>query len=116
MDLRRLPAEVTDARPLLAAEEDTLGVHVEVQVPLTLREILDLRDRDDTGRELDVIGAQLAGSVPDTTNGADTAIACEPVWATGSGRTPTEGQIAAVHRFLRDALEARFGEGGCDRS
>ena len=63
-------------------------------------------------RELDVIGAQLAGSVPDTANGADTVIAYEPVWAIGSGRTPTEEQIAAVHRFLRDALEARFGEGG----
>jgi triosephosphate isomerase len=66
----------------------------------------------DAGRELDVIGAQLAGSVPDTANGADTVIAYEPVWAIGSGRTPTEEQIAAVHRFLRDALEARFGEGG----
>lgn len=66
----------------------------------------------DAGRELDVIGAQLAGSVPDTANGADTVIAYEPVWAIGSGRTPTEEQIAAVHRFLRDALEARFGESG----
>jgi triosephosphate isomerase len=66
----------------------------------------------DAGRELDVIGAQLACSVPDTANGADTVIAYEPVWAIGSGRTPTEEQIAAVHRFLRDALEARFGESG----
>jgi triosephosphate isomerase (TIM) len=66
----------------------------------------------DAGRELDVIGAQLAGSVPDAANGADTVIAYEPVWAIGSGRTPTEEQIAAVHRFLRDALEARFGESG----
>jgi triosephosphate isomerase (TIM) len=66
----------------------------------------------DAGRELEVIGAQLAGSVPDTANGADTVIAYEPVWAIGSGRTPTEEQIAAVHRFLRDALEARFGESG----
>ena len=66
----------------------------------------------DAGRELDVIGAQLAASVPDTANGADTVIAYEPVWAIGSGRTPTEEQIAAVHRFLRDALEARFGESG----
>lgn len=66
----------------------------------------------DAGRELDVIGAQLAGSVPDTANGADTVIAYEPVWAIGSGRTPTEEQIAAVHRFLRGALELHFGKGG----
>jgi triosephosphate isomerase (TIM) len=50
--------------------------------------------------------------LPDTANGADTVIAYEPVWAIGSGRTPTEEQIAAVHRFLCDVLEARFGEGG----
>jgi triosephosphate isomerase (TIM) len=66
----------------------------------------------DAGRELAVIGAQLAGSVPDTANGADTVIAYEPIWAIGSGRTPTKEQIAAVHRFLRDALETHFGEGG----
>lgn len=66
----------------------------------------------DAGRELDIIGTQLAGSIPDTANGTDTVIAYEPVWTIGSGRTPTDEQIAAVHRFLRDALETRFGEGG----
>lgn len=66
----------------------------------------------DAGRELDVIGVQLAGSVPDMANGADTVIAYEPVWAIGSGRTPTEEQIATVHRFLRNALQVRFGEDG----
>lgn len=64
----------------------------------------------DAGRELEVIGAQLAGSVPDTANGINTVIAYEPVWAIGSGRTPTAEQIATVHRFLRQALAARFGE------
>jgi triosephosphate isomerase (TIM) len=66
----------------------------------------------DAGRELEVIGAQLAGSLPDTATAAQTVIAYEPVWAIGSGRTPTDAQIAAVHRFLRDALETRFGEDG----
>ena len=66
----------------------------------------------DAARELEVIGAQLAGSVPDTATAADTVIAYEPVWAIGSGRTPTDAQIAAVHRFLRNALEARFGKDG----
>lgn len=64
------------------------------------------------GRELAVIGAQLAGSVPDGATGADTIVAYEPVWAIGSGRTPTGDQIAAVHRFIRDELTRRFGEGG----
>ena len=64
------------------------------------------------GRELDAIGAQLAGSVPDGATGDDTVVAYEPVWAIGSGRTPTVDQIAAVHRFIRDGLTRRFGEGG----
>ena len=66
----------------------------------------------DAGRELEVIAAQLAGSVPETATAADTVIAYEPVWAIGSGRTPSDAQIEAVHRFMRETLEARFGEDG----
>ncbi len=62
------------------------------------------------GRELDVIGRQIWASIPDAATGANTAIAYEPVWAIGSGRTPTVAQIAAAHRFIRDTLKARFGE------
>ncbi|HEX3697538.1 MAG TPA: triose-phosphate isomerase, partial [Polyangia bacterium] len=36
----------------------------------------------------------------------------EPVWAIGSGRTPTPAEIEAVHRAIRQALVARFGEAG----
>ena len=66
----------------------------------------------DGGRTLEVIGAQLAGSVPDGATAADTVIAYEPVWAIGTGRTPTLAQIAEVHGFLRDRLVARFGTEG----
>lgn len=67
-------------------------------------------DRD-AGDTLAVVGAQLAGSVPDT---AGVVIAYEPVWAIGTGRTPTLEQIAEVHDALRAALVARFGDGGAD--
>ncbi|MFO1175404.1 MAG: triose-phosphate isomerase [Paracoccaceae bacterium] len=63
----------------------------------------------DAGRTLAVIGAQLAGSVPAAATGADTVIAYEPVWAIGTGRTPTLAQIAEVHGFLRAELATRFG-------
>ncbi|HRI69638.1 MAG TPA: triose-phosphate isomerase, partial [Polyangium sp.] len=63
----------------------------------------------DAGKTLDVIGSQLAGSVPDGATAADTVIAYEPVWAIGTGRTPTLEQIAEVHDFLRDRLARRFG-------
>lgn len=55
----------------------------------------------DAGQTLDVISAQLAGSVPDGATAANTVIAYEPVWAIGTGRTPTPEQIAEVHAFLR---------------
>ncbi|WP_395540244.1 triose-phosphate isomerase [Neotabrizicola sp. sgz301269] len=66
-------------------------------------------ERDDA-RTLDVVGSQLAGSVPEGATGANTVIAYEPVWAIGTGRTPTLAEIAEVHAFLRNRLAARFGE------
>lgn len=66
----------------------------------------------DAGRTLAVIGTQLQGSVPEGATAANTVIAYEPVWAIGSGRTPTLDQIAEVHGFLRDRLVARFGAEG----
>ena len=67
------------------------------------------RDADTT---LDVIGTQTAGSVPEGATAANTVIAYEPVWAIGTGRTPTIEQIAEVHAFLRARLVARFGAEG----
>lgn len=72
-------------------------------------------DDRDAGRTLDVVGAQLAGSVPDAATGANTVIAYEPVWAIGTGRTPTLGQIAEVHDFLRARLVDCFAEGAAIR-
>ena len=68
----------------------------------------------DAGKTLDVIGTQLAGSVPNGATAANTVIAYEPVWAIGTGRTPTLEEIAEVHRFIRERLTARFGEQASD--
>ncbi|PWR25847.1 triose-phosphate isomerase [Zavarzinia aquatilis] len=65
-------------------------------------------ERDD-GRTLDVIGRQLSGSVPDAATAANTVVAYEPVWAIGTGRTPTNEEIVEVHGFMRKALAARLG-------
>ena len=61
------------------------------------------------GRQNAVVGAQLAGSLPD---GFPGVVAYEPVWAIGTGRTPTEADVAAMHAFIRAELVARFGAAG----
>ena len=63
----------------------------------------------DAGRTLDVVGTQLHGSVPAHATAANLVIAYEPVWAIGTGRTPTLAEIAEVHAFLRTRLTARIG-------
>ncbi|HRO15185.1 MAG TPA: triose-phosphate isomerase, partial [Paracoccus sp. (in: a-proteobacteria)] len=67
----------------------------------------ETEDQRDGGETLSVIGAQLAGSVPDCATAENTVIAYEPVWAIGTGRTPDESQIAEVHAALRAALDER---------
>jgi triosephosphate isomerase len=70
----------------------------------------------EAGRTLEVVGAQLDRSIPPAlpaTFPADAlVIAYEPVWAIGSGLTPTAAQIAEVHAFIRDRLVARFPTAG----
>ena len=63
----------------------------------------------DAGKTLDVVGSQLAGSVPQGATAANTVVAYEPVWAIGTGRTPTLAEIAEVHGHIRARLAARFG-------
>ena len=65
----------------------------------------------DAGDTLDVIARQLAGSIPDCATADNSVIAYEPVWAIGTGRTPTNDQIAEVHAAMRNALATRFADG-----
>jgi triosephosphate isomerase len=64
------------------------------------------------GLTLEVVGRQLAGSVPDRITARDTIIAYEPVWAIGTGLTPTTADVATVHARIREVLKGRFGEEG----
>ena len=68
-------------------------------------------DRE-AGRTLDVVGRQLQGSLPDEATAANLVVAYEPVWAIGTGRTPTPADVLEVHGFVRERLTARFGAGG----
>jgi triosephosphate isomerase len=64
------------------------------------------------GLTLPVVARQLRDSLPDTVSAADTVIAYEPVWAIGTGLTPTAADVAEVHGFLRETLAARLGAQG----
>jgi triosephosphate isomerase len=64
------------------------------------------------GRTLAVVGGQLDGSVPDGATAENLVIAYEPVWAIGTGLTPTPADVAEVHGFIRDRLIARFSAAG----
>ena len=53
------------------------------------------------GQTLSVIGAQLRGSIPQEVKPQKLIIAYEPVWAIGTGHTPTADQVAQVHAHIR---------------
>jgi triosephosphate isomerase len=64
------------------------------------------------GKALTVCGDQIAGSLPEVVTSSATALAYEPLWAIGTGRTPTAEQIAQVHAYIRHCLELRLGAEG----
>jgi triosephosphate isomerase (TIM) len=68
-------------------------------------------ERED-GRALAVVGTQLDGSVPDGATVENLVVAYEPVWAIGSGLTPTPSDVAEMHAFVRQRLGSRLGEEG----
>ncbi len=71
----------------------------------------ETKDERDAGRALKVVGDQLAGSVPDAVTAGNLVVAYEPIWAIGTGATPTTAQIGEVHDLLRTNLQDRFGAG-----
>ncbi|HTN63766.1 MAG TPA: triose-phosphate isomerase [Devosia sp.] len=66
----------------------------------------------DSGTAETVVAGQLAGSVPDAAGQHEVVIAYEPVWAIGTGRTPTNADIAEMHNSIRAILVERFGDKG----
>lgn len=66
-------------------------------------------DRE-AGKTLDILGAQLDGSLPPSgASGENLVVAYEPVWAIGTGLTPSADDVAEAHAFIRSALRQRHG-------
>jgi triosephosphate isomerase len=72
----------------------------------------ETRAQRDAGQALDVCGAQLSGSLPDGATALNLVVAYEPVWAIGTGLTPTAGDVEQVHKFIRDSITTRFNGAG----
>ncbi|MFC7050745.1 triose-phosphate isomerase [Emcibacter nanhaiensis] len=66
----------------------------------------------DAGDALSVVTSQVRGSIPADATADNTVIAYEPVWAIGTGRTPTADDVAEVHAAIRNVLTERFGDAG----
>jgi triosephosphate isomerase len=74
---------------------------------LCVGETLAVRDRGDA---LQVVAAQLAASLPAGASADKLVVAYEPVWAIGTGRTPTTADIGAMHGALRAELKRHLGD------
>jgi triosephosphate isomerase len=66
----------------------------------------------DAGEALAVVGLQLGGSLPEGVTASNTVIAYEPVWAIGTGRTPTPDDVARVHAHIRERLSGLTADAG----
>jgi triosephosphate isomerase len=74
----------------------------------------ETREQRDASKTLDICGAQLKGSLPEGSIAGNLVVAYEPVWAIGTGLTPTAGDVEQVHRFIRETLTSRFKGEGAD--
>jgi triosephosphate isomerase (TIM) len=78
-------------------------------VILCVGESLAVRD---SGQAVATVSAQLDASLPQAGGGPSLAIAYEPIWAIGTGKVPTTGEIADMHAALRARLVVAYGEAG----
>lgn len=68
--------------------------------------------RREAGATLKIVGGQLDGSLPDGATPSNLVVAYEPIWAIGTGLTPTPADVAHVHAFIRGKLTERYGDAG----
>jgi triosephosphate isomerase len=66
----------------------------------------------DAGQTIEICRGQLAGSLPEAATSDTLVVAYEPVWAIGTGLTPTVADVEQVHGFIRDFLINRFNKAG----
>ncbi|WP_240229232.1 triose-phosphate isomerase [Devosia lacusdianchii] len=95
--------------------DDQVRAKAEAAIGAGLKPIICVGETEaqrDSGQADSVVASQLAGSVPDAAGQHEVIVAYEPVWAIGTGRTPTNDDIASMHASIRRQLVDRFGDKG----
>lgn len=64
----------------------------------------------EAGKEFEIVGQQLAESLPDGVTAENTVIAYEPVWAIGTGKNATPDDVKAMHAFIREKLQEKLAD------
>ena len=72
----------------------------------------ETQSQRDGGQTLDICRGQLQGSLPEGSRADNLVVAYEPIWAIGTGLTPTAKDIEQIHQFIRETLDARFKDQG----
>lgn len=92
--------------------DDTVRAKAEAAIGAGLKPIVCVGETEaqrDAGEALQVVADQLAASIPDAAGQHEVIVAYEPVWAIGTGRTPSLDEIKEMHDAIRGRLEERFG-------
>jgi triosephosphate isomerase len=72
----------------------------------------ETRAERDEGRALETVRTQVRESVPQGSTPATVVVAYEPIWAIGTGHTPTDPEVAEMHGSIRELLSEFLGEAG----
>ena len=72
----------------------------------------EAQSQRDAGQTLDICRGQLQGSLPDGARANNLVVAYEPIWAIGTGLTPTAKDVEQIHGLIRETLSARFKDQG----
>jgi len=72
----------------------------------------ETKEQRGAGRAKEIVVSQLQGSLPADSTPGDLVVAYEPVWAIGTGLTPTAGDVAEMHAAIRALLGRLYGEAG----
>lgn len=98
-----------------AETDDQVRAKAEAAIGAGLKPIICVGETEaqrDAGEAESVVAAQLAASIPDGAGQHEVIVAYEPIWAIGTGRTPSNDDIAQMHASIRARLVDRFGSRG----